>query len=510
MGLAPGVDRKRLTNLWGTAVFRRVLDIFWAAAVVALPITSLPFLVDNTGASTVAPPSGVLFLAMLSIWLLPYVLKQGSIPIEVRPLVWFLAVAAVASAAAQFIEIPPYREPQILGKTVQGFATLIMGAGVFVVAAAWIASNPASLKRTLIFINLSGGLIIAWSLIQSYYAFVQGSDYPSWMFRIQHIFVARSAPFFPARVTGFAYEPSWLAHQLNMIYLPFWLSATLYRFTAHSRRILRLTVENLLLGAGVVVLIVSFSRVGFLSFTLMLAFLAIKATLWVAYRLQEKIVLYFRMKAAYHRMLKHSLVSVLMLAFLAAYAGIILGAAYLGSFVEPRLQTIFATPIKASSFYQLTNHLAFAERVVYWATGWEIFNQHPMLGVGLGNSGFFFSQNMPAFGYALTEISDTFYRYAHLPNTKSMWVRILAETGLVGFALFITWYYVLWRSGGLAKTSSSPVLRVIGLAGQLALVGFLIEGFSIDSFALPYFWFSAGLLSAAAFLTRKTAVEKVE
>jgi hypothetical protein len=47
------------------------------------------------------------------------------------------------------------------------------------------------------------------------------------------------------------------------------------------------------------------------------------------------------------------------------------------------------------------------------------------------------------------------------------------------------------------------LLRMSGLAGQLLLISFIVEGFSIDSFALPYFWFSAGLLSAGAYLVRK-------
>jgi hypothetical protein len=85
-----------------------------------------------------------------------------------------------------------------------------------------------------------------------------------------------------------------------------------------------------------------------------------------------------------------------------------------------------------------------------------------------------------------------------------MWVRILAETGLLGFAVFLAWYYLLWRSSRLTQAAKAPpVLAVAGLAGQMALVAFLIEGFSIDSFALPYIWVSFGIISASGLLSRK-------
>ena len=89
-----------------------------------------------------------------------------------------------------------------------------------------------------------------------------------------------------------------------------------------------------------------------------------------------------------------------------------------------------------------------------------------------------------------------------MPNTKSLWVRILAETGLVGFAVFSGWYYLLWKSGQFSRKSMDPNIRMVGLAGSIVLFAFLFEGFSVDSFALPYFWFSVGLLSAAGSLAR--------
>jgi hypothetical protein len=52
------------------------------------------------------------------------------------------------------------------------------------------------------------------------------------------------------------------------------------------------------------------------------------------------------------------------------------------------------------------------------------------------------------------------------------------------------------------ENSGEPLLRTVGLAGQIVLVAFLAEGFSVDTFALPYLWISLGIISAAGALLR--------
>jgi hypothetical protein len=99
---------------------------------------------------------------------------------------------------------------------------------------------------------------------------------------------------------------------------------------------------------------------------------------------------------------------------------------------------------------------------------------------------------------------------AFLPNVKSIWVRLLAETGIAGFSLFATWLYVLWLANRLLRRQQSSLLRAIGWMGALAVVAFLVEGFSVDSLALPYIWVSLGLVTAAGSLARRQAEEKAE
>jgi hypothetical protein len=102
------------------------------------------------------------------------------------------------------------------------------------------------------------------------------------------------------------------------------------------------------------------------------------------------------------------------------------------------------------------------------------------------------------FAWALTEVRTLMYQQQTLPNTKSLWSRILAETGIVGMACFLAWLYGLWNSADWLRRACArhALPGTIGLAGMFVIIGLLAEGFSVDTFALPYFWISLGLVAA--------------
>ncbi|HEX7434618.1 MAG TPA: hypothetical protein VF326_13280, partial [Anaerolineaceae bacterium] len=59
------------------------------------------------------------------------------------------------------------------------------------------------------------------------------------------------------------------------------------------------------------------------------------------------------------------------------------------------------------------------------------------------------------------------------------------------------------RSARFVGRSCDSTLKLVSLAGQLALIAFLVEGFSIDSFALPFLWVITALTAANGALYRQ-------
>jgi O-antigen ligase len=153
--------------------------------------------------------------------------------------------------------------------------------------------------------------------------------------------------------------------------------------------------------------------------------------------------------------------------------------------------------------YALANRLEAGERLVFWAASLRNFSQSPLLGVGLGVSGFTFSRNLPGLGFYLPEILDNLDPGLRaFPNPKSLWIRLLAETGALGFAAFVIWLVCLASRARWLQRDTTPWLQAVGTAGALYLVVLVFEGFSLDTFALPQLWLIPGLLTAASAASR--------
>ena len=500
-----------------SVVWQRFLDILWVAVLVCLPLTSLPLFVDLTKGAIVSPLSALPVFILFFVWFIPYLLQRGKIPKEGLPLFYFLLIAIAVSAGAFFIDMPSFKGKNLIGQEGRAFVTLAIGIAFYFVFATW-PKNPEQLKKTLQWVNIGGILMVLWTAFQAYYIFKNYNQYPDWMLHIQNWLVEQS-PNFGARskrVSGLTYEASWFAHQLVVLYFPLWIAATYEKKSAFNFRFLGISVENILLAVGLFEFYMSSPRIGLIAFLLMAIYLFIKANLALLRRLVQTITAYRAVRQQKTTNLLRSILSVgLGLVLSVAYVGILVTVVDLGSQRDWRLALLVHNPpsqqeirgiltLNENIVLNVSFRLAFLERVVYWVTGWHVFNQYPWFGVGLGNAGFYFLDKIPAIGWSSFEIRTALTSLPQLPNIKSFWVRLLAETGLVGFSIFLAWFYILWRSIRLTGRSNEPILKMLALAGRLSLIAFLAEGFSIDSFAMPYLWVSAGLISAGGIIYRQT------
>ena len=482
-------------------IYTSFCRMIWVTAVFFLPLSSLPILAAAAHASSVAPVTTFLLSLLAVIWLAPYLIKGGQIPAEGVPLIGFVWAALFTLALAFFRETPSFQNASFWGEGRAALITLAMGMAVFFTTASWARQPGNSLKTTLRIVHFSSIPLFGWSLVQAYFVLFHQSTYPDFVFRIQELVSASSVSLYVGRVTGLAFEPSWLAHQLNTVYLPIWLASTLTGISVF-RRVGKLSIENILLALGCFVLLISFSRVGWISFALALGVVAFWVLVRVTGWLQAR---FLSQTGGTRQKLYRGLI------FLGMLVGfVILGTALsvllfrIGMYFDPRLGRILEhNPLDARNVYDFANRIFIGERMVYWAAGVGVFNSFPIFGSGLGAAEFYFYQKLPAFAYGLTEVQNLLFRLGMGFNIKSLWVRLLAETGILGFSMFSAWYVGLFRAAGRARKAADPMVRLIGNAGLLMLVGFLAEGFSVDSFALPYFWFAAGLLAAAASLGRQ-------
>jgi len=471
-----------------------------------LPLTSFPLVQALTGSDSVAAASGLLLPLLVLGWLIPLVIRRELFPRQSLPLIAFALVAMLSTLLSSFIEIPAYKGIYPLNAQIKALVTLAIGMCFFLVAATWPVTQPR-LETSLRIINWTGLAIILWSLTQAA-AWEYYNRYPQWMRDINDLYSI--GPLIRARVSGFTLEPSWLAHQLNLLYLPFWLAAAVRRTSVHRFRLWIFTFENLLLAGGAVVLFLTLSRVGLAAFLLMVGWVLLGFTLqaarWVKIRLQNSARLPVILRPVWQR----AGLAIVLSCFGLVYAAGVFGLAQGVQRIDPRMKTMFQFDLDGeNSILRYASRLMFASRLVYWQAGWGVFERHPFLGVGLGNAGFFFPKSLSQYAWTQYEVRELVFRSETLLNIKSLWVRLLAETGIAGFALFISWIYLMWRTADSLKRTRWRTGQQLSLSGQLIVVALLFEGFSLDTFALPYLWISLGIVTAASVSLRSIHTNEV-
>ena len=467
--------------------------ILWMILVALLPVTSMPFIVRLVKSNTVAAPAGLVLLIFLILRYLPTLIRGITLPRSSYPLLIFAVYAVVITLTSNFRDIPSFKGFQPLRSQFEALLTLAIGLAFFLVPAHYLR-NKTWMQITLRIINWSGLLLILWCGVQAFFWYSQ-QGYPQWLRTIQEIFSV--GPLYRQRVTGFTLEPSWLAHQLNMLYLPVWFAASAVGYTSHRYLLKKVSFENLLLIGGAVTLFLTLSRVGLIAFLLMLAYLAVRFGISLNQLLRHKIASHWQAFDRLNNQNPHLAAAVLFSGMVIAGLALLILLFILISRFDPRMQEMFNFNLASENpLLDYANSLTFSSRLVYWQAGWAIFNDNPWFGVGLGNAGFYMPQVLSGFADRLVEVQALLFHSHTLLNIKSLWVRLLAETGIIGFSIFTAWLISLWSTTRWLVRSSSKITSMLGLFGVFLLLGILVEGFSIDSFALPYIWFSFGLLTA--------------
>ena len=139
-------------------------------------------------------------------------------------------------------------------------------------------------------------------------------------------------------------------------------------------------------------------------------------------------------------------------------------------------------------------------RGAYSAGALSAFEEYPWAGVGLGASGFYIYPNLP--DWSLTTVPEIAKQLSPenrlYPNPKNLYVRLLAETGLIGFFLFAAFqFYILGDILSLLRRRESWA-RFAAVAGIFAWFAITFYNFTQDSLTTPNLWIIPGILVGLA------------
>jgi hypothetical protein len=471
----------------------------WLLMLAVLPVTSFPPIAESLGGIVLVSPLAMLpMLLILLLGVIPDFLRSGRISGLSKPLLFFALSAMLSAFGAYFLPIVPYKGQTVADRELRAGMTLIIGMG-FYLSALTIPRTKEDLVASLRAIFAGLALLTIWSAIQAWTILDDQGSIPRWITTFHRLFSVRDL--FPDRITGLAYEPSWLGDQLVILYLPLLISGVTVGVSVFRKPARWMTIELILLLTSLAILVMTKSRIGLLSLGAMLGLLLIIP----GYRMIRGRL---KILGRFPRIPEWLTSGFSLLLLLLICAVLVLGALWGMTKLDRRLAGLFEIGARVTELryfypqdvlFALGAKLTLAERFIYWTTAYRIFGSYPVLGVGPGNAGFLFERFMPIYGYQLVEIQNVLTEPIYgFPNPKSLWFRILAEQGIIGMITFVIWLFVLGLSARSLLQSRDRFDRFIGLAGLLCLAAQLFEGFSLDTYALPQLWIMLGLLSAWA------------
>jgi len=456
----------------------KVARLLWGAALFTLPVTSFryfPLLGDNTYVRPLALYPIAILLPLLT---LQFMQKKETLPRAgtLIPLLAFLLVALAATGIGLLLDPLPMRGFEYPGRVFRAWVTLVIGVSFFL-AAVWMNRTEEDLRFSIRWLLAGFVLDILWSGVQAlafYTPLLKKVTVTHW----QRTFSMRELVK-TNRVSGMAYEPAWLAGQIATVYLPWLLASLLTRV-----RVTRFKwLEIILLGFAVLLLLATFSRGGLLTAAgaFLLTFLFVGHTqlravgAWFAAGFQSGGNWFLRLGV------------ILVLVASLAGAGLFLSQ-------KGYITRLFNTRADSLEDFIIENSAGARGAYNFGALG--AYDESPIMGVGLGASGFYIYDHLPDWSLTtVPEIARQLSPEARLyPNPKNMYVRLLAETGLVGFFIFVAFLFSVLGDALRALQSKTTVGGYLAVAGIFSWFAIALYNFTQDSFATPNLWINFGIL----------------
>ena len=150
---------------------------------------------------------------------------------------------------------------------------------------------------------------------------------------------------------------------------------------------------------------------------------------------------------------------------------------------------------------------SFRQRALLAGTAWEMFADHQLLGVGAGN----FSEHYDEYSMRVGATVSSYEDFAHRRFPHSLYLELLAETGLAGllaFTLVIVATLVNARAARamFRERGDTPSVNLVNSI-VLALAGYLTTSLFLHGHYLHYLWLLAALVVAARTVAARRALD---
>lgn len=470
----------------------------WALTLVCLPITSfryMPFM----GSGTMVRPLSIYPLALLLVVIAIRLWRkeiQRPWPASLTVLSLFVLAALASTAIGATFAPIELRGSDYTDRALRALLTLPIGISFFL-AAAWMNQRPEDMRFTVRWLLVGLAAHLVWGIIQF---FGLNFGFRRALVQFQELFSVRGLVK-NKRISGFAFEPSWLAAQLSMLYLPWLMGLVIEKAGIRLPQgsfweKMKYWLEPILLVVSLAILVMTYSRSGL--FVVVVAGLVtllfsggplfgVIRTWWVDD---------FR-SAPWLRFGLAGLLAAVVLGggFLLADKG------YIASFWES----------DASDLWDYLVDVSLGPRMAYAVAATQAFDINPFTGVGLGASGFHIYGNLPddvlinvpEISRALSPASTQF------PNPKNLYMRLLVETGMLGTVLFVLFWLNLFADALELRSRPGREPRALAAMAIFTLVAVALQAASQDSFAMPELWLNLGVLAGISGFYRKTASKEI-
>lgn len=451
-----------------------VVSTGWVLCLLALPYTNFPVSwLIGANAPDVVPLAFLPAMACVPLMLLnakgfPY--RWYRVDIRVAAFVSYAMASTLTMSAYLYSQGTTLYDITPVRRGVQGILSVLVGLCFYVIAR-WVAETPSILPMTLKYLRRAFLLPLATSVVHVTFIITGDERLMRIIDVVRSVMTTKTLSDHPVlrdRVSALTLEPSWAADQIVVLLLPVILAASRLGVIRSRRRWLFVSL---------LCLFFTFSRWGWIA----------SATLLFLYTQghprdrESRRVRRWRLGRG-KRLLRAT----------ALVVGLVIAGAFAASRYPPIRQPVEAFATYGREAYKFET---WSTRVSLAIGAWKTFSDYPIFGTGLDNSGFFTATNAPVW----SPIQEEQVGQRVLLKPKNLFLRLLAELGVIGFVLLAGVILEGYRLARACRRSRVLPVRAIGIAGFFGLTAFLIEGVSFDSLAFPNLWFWLGLVSGARY-----------